>query len=222
MNRRILPVAALLALLPLGAEAQTPQERLEAAMTRVQSAGVPVSLLESKIEEGQAKGIPMERIAAAIEQRATALTQAQAAMGRRNSDLSEADLTAGADALSFGISEAILQSISETAPRERRAVAITALTELVALEIVPEEALQRVTEALARGPEALANLPGQAQEGQGRRGSPARIGRAPDGEPGGPPSALPTPGQRPGATNPATGDRPGAPNPTGAGRPVGS
>jgi hypothetical protein len=208
MSMRILPTLALLALLPAALQAQTAEERIAAAMQHAQNAGIPVSLLESKVQEGKAKGAPMDRIAAAVERRAAALTQAQAAMARGADDLSEADLAAGADALGASISEAVLQTISETAPQERRAVAITALTELVLLGHVPAEALQMVTDALQRGPDALASLPGQAAEARERRGPPADVG-APAGVPTGAPGAVPTPGQRPGTTNPTGSGRPG-------------
>ncbi len=171
MSKGILPAVALLALLPGALHAQSTEERIEAALARAGSAGIPVSLLESKIAEGKAKGVPMDRIAAAVERRAAALAQARETMAQGGEELSEADLAAGADALGSGVSEAVLQTISETAPQERRAVAITALTELVALGHVPEEALQRVMEALERGPEALANLPGQAAGARRRRHS---------------------------------------------------
>lgn len=224
MIKRILPIAVFVALIPTALAAQSPEERIETARARVQSAGIPVALLESKIQEGQEKGVAMDRIAAAVEQRAAGLARAQAAMGSGDDELSSADLIAGADALGSGVSEAILQKISETAPQERRAVAITALTELVMMEIVPEEALQRVTDALARGPEALASLPAQAADARGRRGPPAGVGGPPAQLPGarggqaGPPSGVPAPGQQPGANVPPAGNAPGG-NPTGAGRP---
>jgi hypothetical protein len=231
MYRRTLPLVALLALLPAALQAQSAEERIEAARVRAQSSGVPVALLDSKIAEGKAKGVPMDRIATAIEQRAAALSRAQAAMARGGGrDLSEADLGAGADALGSGISEAVLQTISETAPRERRAVAITALTELVALGHDLEDALQRVTDALERGPEALANLPAQASEARARggppagaAGPPAGVGGRPDGVGGGPAGAGPPGAGQPGPPTgiPAPGGQPGGGNP-GAGRPDGA
>lgn len=208
MNKRILPVLALFALLPMALQAQGADERIEAAKARALSAGIPVALLDSKIDEGKAKGVAMDRIAEAVVRRTDALVNAQAVMAGGGQELSQADLAAGADALDSGISEAVLATISETAPQERRAVAITALTELVYLGHVPEEALERVIDALSRGPEALANLPGQAEEAQGRRGPPAGVGPA-GGAPAGPPAAVPAPGQQPGAGKPAGAGRPG-------------
>jgi len=218
MTYRIITALVLFALLPAAAAAQSPEARIEAAMARTQQAGIPVSLLESKIAEGRAKGVPMDRIAEAVDRRAAVLIRGRDAMGRARADASAADLDAAADALGSGVSAAVLQTISETAPRDRRAVAITALTELVAMGQVPQQALDRVIEALARGPEALASLPGQAAaRGQGRRGAPADAGRAGVGPGGGagqagPPAGVPAPGERPTAP-------PGRPG--GAGRPGG-
>jgi hypothetical protein len=189
--------AALVALaLPVTAMAQTADERIDAAMARVAAAGIPVSLLDEKIAEGRAKGIPMDRIAAAVEQRAAGLARAQQALSGIN-DVDAADLSAAANALEGGVSAAVLQAISEVAPRERRAVAIAALEYLVGEGIAPEQALAQVKTALQRGPDALANRP-QA----------AGAGSVPGSVPAGPPSGVPTPGQAPQGGRPAGVGRP--------------
>lgn len=210
MSKRIVPMLALFALLPMALHAQSPEERIEAAKVRAQTVGIPAALLDSKVAEGEAKGVAMDRIALAVERRATDLEQAHTAMARGDQALSEADLAAGADALGAGISAAVLGTISETVPQDRRAVAITALTELVQLEVAPEEALQRVIEALERGPEALANLPGHASDARDRRGPPAGVGPAGGVQPG-PPAAVPAPGPQPGSANPTGAGGPGGP-----------
>src|SRR5438034_10185693 len=66
---RIQWTAALvvLTLLPAAAMAQSPKERLDAAISHSQEAGIPVSLLQSKIAEGRAQGGPMDRMATAVE-----------------------------------------------------------------------------------------------------------------------------------------------------------
>jgi translation initiation factor IF-2 len=224
--KKVLPILALLALLPAALVAQSAEERIEAATVRARSAGIPVSLIETKVQEGKAKGVPLERIAAVVEQRAAALVRVQQVLGK---GAGEADLVAGADALNAGIGEAVLRSIGGAATREGRPVAITALTELVAQGRAPEEALQRVMEALEHGPEALARLPAQAGRGQGQRGGPgesagpggrpAGIG-APGGVQTGPPTGVPAPGERPGVTRPGAG-KPGTGKPGGPGRPNG-
>ena len=178
------------------ATAQTPQERIDAATAHAREAGIPVALLESKVAEGKAKGIPMDRIAAAVDRREAALEKASQAL-RGRSDVSAPDLSVGADAIESGVSAAVLKAIADTAPRDRRVVAIAALTELVREGNVPETALERVKDALKRGPDALANLPAQAAAGQGHSssqpstpGSDAGQGRGAQG----PPSSVPAPG----------------------------
>lgn len=192
-------VAALtLALLPSAAWTQTPEQRIDAALQSAISAGLPVSLLESKIAEGRAKGVSSDRIAMAVEARTSALLRARDAM-RVRSDVTDAQLGLGADALQSGVSAAVLAAITERASSEHRGVAIAALSQLVALGQVPEEALSTVTAALQRGPEALLNLPAQAQAAQQRRGPPATVpgaGRGNQSGGRGPPAGVPGPGQR--------------------------
>ena len=194
------------------AQVQSPQERIDTALARAQEAGVPVALLESKIAEGKAKGVSLDRIAAAVARREAALERASQALESRER-ASAAELAVAADAVESGVSEAVLRTISETAPRDRRAVAIAALTQLVELGHVPETALAQVMDALKRGPEALLNLPARA----GRRGGdPPQIPDAAGGRAaprGGPPSIVPAPG---GATQPT---RPQGP-PDDRGRPA--
>jgi hypothetical protein len=140
--------------------------RVHAALETALEAGIPVSLLERKIAEGKAKGVPMDRIAAAVEARLEALTKASDALAKAGlARPSEGDLSVAADAVQGGVSATALATISQTAPQDRRAVAIAVLTELVALGHTPESALEQVQSALARGPEALANLHGEAGAG---------------------------------------------------------
>jgi hypothetical protein len=213
MSMRPMVGALVMALLPSLALAQTPDERIEAARQRAMSAGLPVALLESKVAEGRAKGVAMDRIAAAVEAREAALLRSREAM-RVRSDVSPAELGLGAEALQSGVSAAVLTAITERAPGEHRAVAIAALTQLVLLGNVSEDALARVTAALARGPEALLNLPAQAQAAQ-RRGPPDSppgqgVGRT-NNPGGGPPPGVPGPGQRGQSGKPPKVDPPGSP-----------
>lgn len=201
-----LGMAALLGLilLPVTVMAQTPEERIDTALDRAEAAGIPVSLLESKIAEGKAKGIPMDRIAAAVDTRLAGLEKARAAMSRGAIDVNAAELSVGADAIGAGVSEAVLGKIAATAGKERRAVAVAALTQLVQQGIAPDSALLRVQDALAHGPQALANLAAQsgfgtshAPEGAGAGAGGARSGSATRGAgaAGGPPKSVPAPGQ---------------------------
>ena len=201
-------IAAVGALILAGgataAVAQTTQERIDAAVSRARQAGIPVALLESKVAEGKAKGVSMDRIAAAVERREAALEKASQALGRP--DDGTANLSVAADAVESGVSAAVLKATADAAPRDRRVVAIAALTELVRQGTLPEAALARVKDALKRGPEALANLPAQAAagQGQGQGQGQGNGGAEPAGNQGagkgqgrgaqGPPASVPAPG----------------------------
>ena len=213
---RIMIRATVLALVvsgagPVLAQVQPPQDRINTAIARARQVGIPVALLESKIAEGKAKGVSMERIAAAIEKREAALERASQAMAGQQG-IRDGDLSMAADALESGVSEAVLGTIAETAPRDRRAVAIAALTQLVGLGHVPEAALERVLEALKRGPDALANLPAAAGAAAGRGNgppeTPGSAGRR-GGASAGPPAGVPAPGEASQPTKP--GGKPATP-----------
>jgi hypothetical protein len=209
MNYGVAVAVAVVAMMLSGAtrvnaQAQPPQERINAALARAQQAGIPVALLESKIAEGKAKGVSLERIAVAIERRQGALERASQAL--RGEVDAASTLAVGADAIEAGVSEAVLRAVGEDAPRDRRSVAIAALTELVHRGNTPEAALVRVREALRRGPDALSNLPAQAAAGQRGGGSPdgqksGNAGGRAGAEPG-PPAAVPAPGKPPQAGRP--------------------
>lgn len=188
--RRFLPLLVFGAMLvPASLAAQDADERIQAALSQAEEAGIPTALLENKVKEGQAKGIPMDRIADAVQRRADGLARAQQALAG-TPDVGSDDLSVAADALESGVSEAVLTELANTAPRERRSVAIAALTYLVNADRAPQEALDRVVEALARGPAALENLPAQAH------GPPADVG---------PPDGVPGPGDAPGRGGPGGG-----------------
>lgn len=206
--QRYAAVIAAFIILPAAALAQTPEIRINTALSQATQVGIPVSLLESKVAEGKAKGIPMDRIAAAVESRLKGLEQARTAMNRGAHDIDAAQLAVGADAIGAGVSEAVLEKITATTPKDRRAVALTALTQLVSEGIVPEAALLRVQDALARGPEALANLAARSGVGVG---GPRGTGPSTPGSSaaGGPPAPVPAPGQGSTAPVPPRGGRSG-------------
>jgi hypothetical protein len=168
--KRIPFIAVLLLLAPLSLGAQgggDPAQRIEAARRRADAAGIPVSLLDLKVAEGRAKGVPADRIAGAVEVRLSLLSRAREAMaGAGRGALSAADLSAGADALSAGVSTEALGSLSRSAPGDRRAVAIAVLAQLVQEGDRSDRALERVRLALAN-PETLRTLPGQVGRGKG-------------------------------------------------------
>ena len=208
----------VLVLLPTVATGQTPEERIEAAMAGAREAGIPVSLLESKRAEGQAKGVPMDRIATAVESRLQHLETARQAMGRVANNVDAPQLSAGADAIGAGVSEAVLAEIAGSAGRDRRSVAVAALTHLVSREgLASNVALARVKAALAQGPQALANLATRSGAGRGRipegippTGTPGASGRS---GVSGPPSSVPAPGQANPPTPPSRGSASGVGGP---------
>lgn len=228
----------LVAAVHAAAQGDAPQERIKSALARAADVGV-VSLLESKIAEGRAKGVSQERIAAAIERRLAALERARQVL-RGDAD-SPATLAVAADAMEAGVSESVLKAIASSAPQDRRNVAIVALTELVNRGQASDVALQRVQDALQRGPDALANLPAEAvnrgasgrtpdpgpQDNRGRGGSGgASVGGsspgggagrgAGRGTPGGP-SAGPETGPPSAVPAPGQGSQAGKPDNPGRG-----
>src|SRR5688500_14773600 len=171
-NRKTLLVLLTLLAAPLAVSAQTPEERIEAARTRVTAAGIPDSLLNGRVALGKARGIPMERIAGSVERRATALTAAQQAMGGPARELTPADLNAGADAVQARIPVTMLRTLTDLAQGADRPVAIAVLAQLHRDGLPAAEALERVTKALGKGPDVLRTLPA-AVEAERRRQQPA-------------------------------------------------
>jgi len=209
MKKRMMTAGAALVVVLAGAgqvwaQVQPPQQRINLALARAREVGIPVALLESKIAEGKAKGVSLERIAATIERRQAHLEHVQTLLAERR-DIQPADLSVSADALESGVSDAVLRAVVEAAPRERRVVAIAALTQLVELGHTPAAALERVRDALKRGPEVLANL---AAQGRGRGGASGQ-GRGAESSGGrgrgGPPAAVPPPGESSQPSNPGRG-----------------
>lgn len=177
----MLAVMALLATPALMTAQQ--QDPIDDAFARVADAGIPISTLQMLQAEGQARGVPIDVLEDAMQRRADALIRARAAMSRGGAETTEAELTAGADALQAGVGDDVLGALASYSG-EQRAPAAAVLGVLVDLGHVPAEALARVEEALDRGPDALANLRGQAMEARARRGPPASaLDRAPLGVP---------------------------------------
>jgi len=185
---------------------QGAQERIDAAFARARSQGVPVTLLDSKVAEGKAKGVPLDRIAAALERRESSLERAAQVMKGHDS-IADADLSVAADAVEAGVSDAVLKAIADTAPRERRAAAIAAITELVQRGAAPDAALARVRDALKRGPDALAAVGNDGDHpsasGGARGGEVSGRGANP-----GPPASVPAPGGRSQPRKPTTPNAP--------------
>ena len=149
----------------------TANARVETAIQHAMTVGIPVTLLQRKVDEGKAKGVPMDRIAVAVENRLAALTRARDAMLSAGlTHTTEGQLSVAADAVQAGVSQSALAAVSHSAPEERRTVAIAVLTQLVASGQLPDQAVAHVQAAIARGPEALANLCAQAGAGSANAG----------------------------------------------------
>jgi hypothetical protein len=209
----LLALVAMIGAVPatLTAQAATAEAQINAALERVQQAGIPADLVQMKVREGQAKGIPAQRIAAAAQHRADALVRAQDALTRTGVQPTRDDLVAGADAIGAGVSVAALGAAADMAPGGQRTVAIAVLTELWGSGMLPEQALDAIRRAIDAGPDALANLPAQAGARAGQAGPPSQAGQGQDRRPEG----VPAPGQRP-----QTG-RPTPPTPPTGGPPGG-
>lgn len=231
MSRTTILAVALLTLAPLSLEGQAQRagERIDAARARAAQAGIPVELLESRISEGRAKGVSEERIAAAVERRAAGLAKSQEAISRSGRQVGVDGLSAGADAAEAGVDADALRAVIQAARAGEEPIALAVLGELVRQGQPVGNALERVTQALARRDGSLATLPEQAQADRGRRGAPETAGRpagvgggrpegagqGAGGARGGPPAAIPAAGGRPGAGGPAAGGG-------GGGRPAGT
>lgn len=210
MNMRAVVIGLLVGCLPAGITAQQTEDPLQRVFARAAEMELPVSLLESKVAEGRAKGIPESRILAAVEQRLNSLDRARSAIRQGEDPVGLDALDVGADALQAGIGEAVLRELAASTPAEGRAVAIATLTQLVQLGEAPPQALRQVQSAVARGPEALANLPARAAEARLRRGPPEGAGTRGPPDRAGPPSSVPgRGGGPPGRGNP--NDRGGGP-----------
>jgi len=159
---------------PAGATQRVRAEvRVQTALQMALQAGIPVELLERKVAEGKAKGVPMERIAAAVETRLMALTRARSALQRGHvEDATAGDLSIAGDAVQAGVSDNALAELVRNAPRERRAVAVAVLTNLVSMGQASERALAQVQAAMGRGPEALLNLEARTSAQAREHGNP--------------------------------------------------
>ena len=140
------------------AQVQTPQARIDAALSAAAKANVPVELVKNKIAEGEAKHVPQERIASAVEARVTSLTRASETMKHAGVTAGSAgELAVTADALDAGVSENAVVRVTRETSAERRTVAIAVLADLVRLGAASDRALARVSSAVT-STAALANL----------------------------------------------------------------
>ena len=150
MIRRILPIAALLAV-PVAARAQVerlsgrlPEPTRAAVAAVVDSArtvGLPAEPLVNRALEGASKGAEGVRIVAAVRALAARLGEARAALG---TSATEAELVAGAAALRAGATQAFLARLRRESPREPLVVPLAVLADLVARGVPADTAAASV------------------------------------------------------------------------------
>ncbi len=140
-------IASVIVCLPAGLRAQDP--RLQArfdARTRVavqqivdsaSAARLPAEPLIDKALEGASKGADDARIVAAVRSLARRLGESRLALG---TSANEAELVAGAGALSQGIAPATLSRLRSVRPGERLTLPLVVLTDLIARGVPPATA----------------------------------------------------------------------------------
>ena len=128
-----------------------PDARVRAAVAEVlrdaESRGLPLDPLVAKALEGVEKQAPPVRIEAAVRAMAARLASARSALAPH---LSEAELTAGADALAVGIPADVLQRLRTLARRRSTAVPLGVLSQLVSRGVPAPQAASAVGELVTK------------------------------------------------------------------------
>ncbi|MCU0634681.1 MAG: hypothetical protein MUE41_07400 [Gemmatimonadaceae bacterium] len=127
---------------------RSPQLRALAAseLAVAQQKGLPTAPLVAKTLEGQLKQAPPARIAAVLR----TLTGRMLTVKETIGSASDAELTAGADALAAGISPAALAELRRMLPDRSIALPLGVLTELVTRGVEPRVATREVLNLLNR------------------------------------------------------------------------
>lgn len=199
MRKSWILVAALMVGSPAWAVAQgegDPETRIADAMAKASSAGIPTALLNVSNEEAT------DALAQAAELRLSHLLQAQQALTQHDGAASAEELSAGANLIGVGVSQAAITAIDAGMPPGDRSVALAVLYELhYNQKIDVYDAYLAVMNAGQQGMDAVANLPAQARAGQlpeaasirGRPdwAGPAGVGGVPAGAGARPPVANP-------------------------------
>jgi hypothetical protein len=121
---------------------------VERLVDSARTAGGPTEPLIRKALEGASKGADSARIIAAVAALARHLGQAREALGPT---AEEAELIAGAAALRAGAPAARLRALDSLRPRERLAVPLSVLADLLTSGIEPERAWTTVRDMASRG-----------------------------------------------------------------------
>ena len=159
--RTLLPCAALLLVVglttvPLAAQDARLAARLppgtrlavERLMDSARAGGLPTEPLVRKALEGESKGADSARIVSAVATLARYLGQARQALG---TGADEATLVAGAAALRAGAQPARLRALDSLRSRERLAVPLSVLADLLTSGVEPERAWTTVRQMATQG-----------------------------------------------------------------------
>jgi hypothetical protein len=133
--------------IPAGIDAQATVQ-LERIVQDARAQGLPAERILAKVHRGVNTKVPSARIVTAAQAVAVRLVQARDALAPAPT---EADILAGEDALSFGISMAVLRTVRLASPDRPVAVPLGVLTQLVANHVSPERATSIVIDLMRRG-----------------------------------------------------------------------
>ena len=120
---------------------------LAGELGRAQSRGLPVQPLVAKVREGQIKRAAPERIRLAVAALSARLDSARAALGVSSN---AAELVAGADALSAGVSQGALRAVRAASGARDLSAPLGALAQLVASGVPVRRATAMIVELMQR------------------------------------------------------------------------
>lgn len=191
-------------------------QRVERIAEAAERDGVPAELVYEKALEGAAKGVPVERIVVVLETYAAGLHEAGRALGPGHDPQTVA---VAADALRRGATGPAVAELAGSHPDDL-SIALLVLGELTEADVPVEDAVEVVSEALARGadPDELLEISAEVRRrvraGELPAAAAAAVGRARGRPAGVPPAGAGTQGQGVSGGAPA-----GPPVPPGAGPP---
>ena len=138
---------------------------------RARTRGLPIQPLVAKVREGQIKRAAPDRIRRAVAALSARLDSARAALGAGSN---EAEIVAGADALSAGVDQGALRAVRAASGARDVSASLGALAQLVASGVPTRRATAMVVELVRRnaGPNEMLAF-GVAVEGDVGAGVPA-------------------------------------------------
>jgi hypothetical protein len=132
--------------------AAAPDGEIAAQLQRIvadaASRGLPTAPIVAKAARGVMMKVPTARVIAAAQAVAARLDQARTVLAPSPID---ADIMAGEDALSFGVSTTALKQVRAVSPRRSVAVPVGVLAQLVANHVSQQRATNIVIDLMRRG-----------------------------------------------------------------------